>query len=103
MRQFQKSTEKVHGNLDFYPLGCVSSDDLWHFQDNQAQRKGVGDEWDSWQMRPRRTKTHTSWAFPGGPVVKTSPSNAEGVGWSPGQGVKIPHGSRPETQNLKQK
>ena len=29
--------------------------------------------------------------FPGGPVVKTSPSNAEGVGSIPGQETKIPH------------
>ena len=28
--------------------------------------------------------------FPGRPVVKTSPSNAEGVGSIPNQGVKIP-------------
>ena len=25
-----------------------------------------------------------SWDFPGGPVVKTSPSNAGGMGWIPG-------------------
>ena len=41
--------------------------------------------------------------FPGGPVVKTSPSNAGGVGSIPGQGVKIPHASRPKNQNVKQK
>ena len=29
--------------------------------------------------------------FPGGPVVKTSPSNAGDVGSIPGQGTKIPH------------
>ena len=29
--------------------------------------------------------------FPGGPVVKTLPSNAGGVGAIPGQGTKIPH------------
>ena len=28
--------------------------------------------------------------FPGGPVVKTSASNAEGAGLMPGQGGKIP-------------
>ena len=33
--------------------------------------------------------------FPGGPVVKTSPSN--------GQGAKIPHALRPKNQNIKQK
>ena len=29
--------------------------------------------------------------FPGGQVVKTSPSNAGGVGLIPGQGAKILH------------
>ena len=34
--------------------------------------------------------------FPGGPVVKTSPSNALGISLSPGYGVKIPHISWPK-------
>ena len=29
--------------------------------------------------------------FPGGPVVKNLPSNAEDAGLIPGQGTKIPH------------
>ena len=29
--------------------------------------------------------------FPGGPVVKTSPSTTGGAGSIPGQGTKIPH------------
>ena len=29
--------------------------------------------------------------FPGGPGVKTLPSNADGAGPIPGQGTKIPH------------
>ena len=33
--------------------------------------------------------------FPGGPVVGTSPSSAEGA--------KIPHAARPKNQNIKQK
>ena len=37
----------------------------------------------------------------GGPVVKTSPSNAVGAGSIPGQGGKIPHASRPKNQNIK--
>ena len=37
----------------------------------------------------------------GGPVVKTSPSNAEGL--IPGWGGKIPHASRLRNQNIKQK
>ena len=41
--------------------------------------------------------------FPGGPVVKTLPSNAGGAGLIPGWGAKIPHTSRPKNQNIKQK
>ena len=40
--------------------------------------------------------------FPGGPVVKTLPSNAGTTGLIPGQGAKIPHASRPRNQNIKQ-
>ena len=48
-------------------------------------------------------KGRSSRDFPGGPVVKTSPSNAGGAGLIPGQGAKIPHASRPKNQNIKQK
>ena len=41
--------------------------------------------------------------FPGDTVVKTSPSNAGGVGLIPGQGPKIPHAPWPKNQNIKQK
>ena len=41
--------------------------------------------------------------FPGGPVVKSSPSNAEGVGSIPGWGAKIPRASWPKNQNIKEK
>ena len=34
--------------------------------------------------------------LPGGPVVKTSPSNAGAVGSIPGRGAKIPHASGPK-------
>ena len=44
-----------------------------------------------------------SWDFPGGPVVKTSPSNAGGAGSIPGQRAKIPHASQPKNQNIKKK
>ena len=40
--------------------------------------------------------------FPGGPVVKTSPSNAGGAGSIPGRGAKIPHASQ-KNQTIKQK
>ena len=39
--------------------------------------------------------------FPGGPVIKTSPSNALGVGSIPSWGAKITHACRPKNQNLK--
>ena len=40
---------------------------------------------------------------PGGPVAKTSPSNAGGVGSILGGGAKISHASCPKDQNIKQK
>ena len=33
-----------------------------------------------------------------GPVVETSPSNAESAGSIPGQGAEIPHASQPKNQ-----
>jgi len=49
-------------------------------------------------------KEHDFRVFPGGPVVKTSPSNAGGAVLIPGWGGKIPHASEPKiTQNIKQK
>ena len=41
--------------------------------------------------------------FPGGPVVKTSPSSAGSGGSISGLGVKIPHAPWPKSQNIKQK
>ena len=41
--------------------------------------------------------------FPSGPAVKTSLSNAGSMGSIPGWETKIPHDSRPKTQNMKQK
>ena len=41
--------------------------------------------------------------FPGGPVVKSSPSSVGGAGSIPGWGARIPHTSRPKNQNIKQK
>ena len=39
--------------------------------------------------------------FPGGPVVKTLPSSAGGVGSIPDQETKVPDASGPEKQNIK--
>ena len=41
--------------------------------------------------------------FPYGPVVKTSSSNAGGIGSIPSQGAKITHASWPKDQDIKQK
>ena len=41
--------------------------------------------------------------FPGGPVVKTLPSNAGAAGLIPVQEAKIPHASWPKKQSIKQK
>ena len=43
------------------------------------------------------------WGFPGGPVVETWLSKAQGVGLIPGWGAKTPHASWPKTQDIKQK
>ena len=36
--------------------------------------------------------------LPGGPVVKTSPSNAGSAGLNPGWGARIPHASQPKNK-----
>ena len=41
--------------------------------------------------------------FPGGPLVKMSPSDAGDVGWIPGLKARIPHASWPKKQKVKQK
>ena len=41
--------------------------------------------------------------FPGDPVVKTLPSNTQGMDLIPGQRPKIPYTSGPKNQNIKQK
>ena len=45
----------------------------------------------------------SSRGFPGGPIVKTWPSNAGVVSLIPGSGAKISHASLPENQNIKEK
>ena len=39
--------------------------------------------------------------FPGGPVVKTSPSSAGGAGSIPGWGAELPHALWQKNQNIK--
>ena len=43
------------------------------------------------------------WDFPGGPVVKTSPSKARGAGSIPGQESKIPQDLGPKKKTIKHK
>ena len=45
---------------------------------------------------PKQSNNTQGWDFPGGPVVKTSPSNAGGEGSIPGQRAKILYTSRPK-------
>ena len=47
-------------------------------------------------------KIHTG-DFLGGPVVKTSPSNAEDASSIPGWGAEIQHASQRKNQNMKRK
>ena len=42
-----------------------------------------------------------SWDFPGGPVVKTLPSNAGGAASIPGGGAKVPRAPPPRGQKTK--
>ena len=49
------------------------------------------------------TKYRYLGAFPGSPLVKTLPSNAEGEGSIPGQGAKISQALQPKKQNTKWK
>ena len=50
------------------------------------------------KTKTNKQKTSGAWDFPGGPVVKTSLSNAGGVVLIPCQGAKIPHASWPKTK-----
>ena len=44
---------------------------------------------------------HRDWDFPGGPVVKTSPSNTGVAGLIPGAGARIPPALGPKTKTKK--
>ena len=48
------------------------------------------------KMFKKKKKKRITGDFPGGPVVKTLPSNTGSPGSIPGQGVKLPHGSQPK-------
>ena len=59
------------------------------------------------KLRPKEIKTlnqdHEKGDFPGGPLVKTSPSSAEGVDSIPGGRTKVhmPCGQKSKTQDKK--
>ena len=55
------------------------------------------------QDRPVDFKVMKCRDSPGGPVVKTSPCTAGGMGSTTGVGAKIPHASWLKNQNIKQK
>ena len=55
------------------------------------------------QDRPMDFKVMEYRVFPGGPVVKTSPSNARGMDSITAVGVKISYASWLKKQNIKQK
>ena len=46
---------------------------------------------------------HKGKDFPGGPVVRTVPSSAEGAGSIPGRGAGFLHALGPKNQNIKNK
>ena len=48
-----------------------------------------------------RRKKGDDWDFPGGPVVKTLPSNAGDIGLIPSQGAKISYALWPKIQSIK--
>ena len=54
-------------------------------------------------VRNKKEKECETRDFLGGPVVKTSPPIAGGVGSNPGQGARISHALGPKKQNRKQK
>ena len=58
--------------------------------------------WGTERLESQIHEKEMDWDFPGGPVVKTSPSKAGSAGSIPGQGTKIPPALRPKNQNIKQ-
>ena len=76
-----------------------------HAREAEGEKRAVGTSSCSDQgMRAVHTVKNLALRdFPGGPVVKTLPSNAGGVGSIPGLGTKIPHASQPKNQNIKKK
>ena len=57
--------------------------------------------WGTERLESHIHEKEMDWDFPGGPVVKTSPSKAGGAGSIPGQGTKIPLALWPKNQNIK--
>ena len=55
------------------------------------------------QLKLLKIKINKLGDFPGGPVIKSLPSNAGGAGSIPGRGAKISLASGPKNQNIKHK
>ena len=60
--------------------------------------------WNNYWVKKKKKKKNTIHIrdFPEGPMIKTSPFNAEGAGLIPGRGAKNPHGllaKKNKTQN----
>ena len=53
----------------------------------------VGGEWSELGKWAKRGQKNQKRDFPGGPIIKTSPSNTEGIGSIPGGGTNMPHGT----------
>ena len=79
----------------------------WEREEGKGKRKEVDlsapQSWNNYWVKKKK-KNNTHQRLPDGPVIKTSPFNAEGAGLIPGRGAKIPHGlMAKKKQNTKQK
>ena len=88
----------MHYNLQFQNSSRPSKTVVHCFRSSACSEEGQERRIDS--KETVRTEVED---FPGWPVVKTSPSNAKGMGSIPDRGSRIPHASQPKKQNIKQK
>jgi len=88
----------VHYNLQFQNSSRPSKTVVHCLRSPACAEEGQERRTDS-----KETVRKEAGDFPGCPVIKTSPSNAKGMGSIPGRGSRIPHASQPKNQNIKQK
>ena len=79
------------------PMQCVCVGHIFHSACIKMPQEDFKQGRDMIQFMFLKSKSRD---FPGGPVIKTSPSSTGGVGSIPGWGVKIPHASWPKNQNI---